>query len=182
MAASLLLMFLLPKCVAGKGVEIFGDTTNLNFKQCFLSVDTAKVTQARGCYNSYYKIINKQYVLKITVLKIPPLGQCLELKSSNQTPLFKATISVYQPGKANLNNVCSDVIIVNNPKPITKRNTSTGDIIVGVSNPTNYYGPTFNKVTILVKHLVFYDKKTGETIEIKNELFWKVLNVLSKQG
>ena len=113
---------------------------------------------------------------------MPSLGQCLELKSSGQTPLFNATISVYQPGKANLDNICSDVIIVNHSKSITQRNTSTGHIIVGVSNPTKYYGPTFNKITILVKHLVFYDKKTGKTIEIKNELFWKVLNVLSEQG
>ena len=46
--ASLLLIFLLPSYVAGKGVETFGDTTRLNFKQCFSSADTAKEKQAKG--------------------------------------------------------------------------------------------------------------------------------------
>lgn len=181
-AASLLLNFVLPNCVAGRDLRTFGDTTRLNFKQCFSSVDTTKSKEAIGCYNSFYKIINKQYVLKIAVFKMPLLGQCLQLISSNQAPFFRATISVYQPGKANLDNVCSDVVIVNTLKPIINKNTSTGNIIVGVSNPTDYYGRTFNKVSILVKRLVFYDKKTGKTIEIKNELFWKVLNDLSEQG
>lgn len=106
-------------------------------------------------------------------------GECLEIDSVESE--ITVELLIFNKGDASLMNICTDVIIseINGkkaPKPINRIQKCYGKIIIGKTDPTDYYGNEMPKMTIRIDNLSFIDPETGEIIKIENELFWKVLN------
>jgi hypothetical protein len=147
-----------------------------NFNNCFVEPDSSYIQESIGCSGGYYKLINDQYVLRISSELNVEYGDCdiVSIDSSEQSLL--AELLIFEKGKASLTNICTDVILVNAPEPINTLKHGYGQIAIGKTDPTDYYGNEMPKMTIRVDHLTFIDPHTGEEIKIKNELLWKVLN------
>jgi hypothetical protein len=151
------------------------DSAN-EFNKCFSELDSISFESTIGCSGGYYKVINDQYVLRISSDLNIEYDHCdiVQIDSSEQN--FKAELLIFEKGKASLTNICTDVIIVNAPKPIKNLKKCYGQMTIGKSDPTDYYGNEMPKMTISIDNLTFTDPQTGEEIKIENELFWKVLN------
>ncbi|MDF7810445.1 hypothetical protein [Hymenobacter sp. YC55] len=179
---TLFVLFLLVFKVCCAADSIRGDTTRIAFDKCFSNIHHSDFARALGCHNTFYKLIGKKYVLSIKLDTLPQTGSCITAQGPRTIQYFMAALSVYKDSKANLNNICTDVTTVNSARPVRKIVSKTGEIVIGVSSKTDYYGEAADVVSIMVKRLIFYDKENNKKIEIKNEMFWKVVNVLNKQG
>ncbi len=140
------------------------------FTTCFANIDTSKTGQTIGCSGWTYKLINDKYVICILPNGPVQFDSCytLTIDSSN------AGLLVFDNKDAHLANICTDVIITNNPTPTRHLYAQSGKIIVGFSDPTELYGNATYHTTVLIKRIVFVDNKTGGKIELENELLWKV--------
>jgi hypothetical protein len=146
------------------------------FTDCFPTPDPDFKQTAIGCSGGSYKRINDEYVLRIYADQVMEYDECHFLTNDSLVKNFNATLIVFNEGQASLANICTDVISMDAPSPIETLNECTGSITISQSDPTDYYGNEMPKISIMVHNLVFKNSRTGEEIEIKNELFWKVLN------
>jgi hypothetical protein len=156
--------------------EIMNTETNSSFNNCFPAPDTNFVQTAIGCGGGSYKLINDEHVLRIYADQVMDYGDCMFLTNDSLAQNFNATLVVFNKGEASLANICTDVVSMDAPSPIETLNDCQGSITIGQSDPTEYYGNEMPKMSIMVHYLVFENPRTGEKIEIENELFWKVLN------
>lgn len=147
-----------------------------HFDDCFAESDSIFTHETIGCSGGYYKLINDEYVLRISSELNVDYGDCkiLSIDSSEESPLTE--LLIFEKGKATLTNICTDVILVNAVEPIKTLCQGYGQITIGKSDSTDYYGNEMPRMTIRVDYLTFIDSHTGKEIKIENELFWKVLN------
>lgn len=147
-----------------------------NFDDCFVEPDSSYIQETIGCSGGYYKLINDQYVLRISSELNIDYGDCdiILIDSSGKSLLTE--LLIFEKGKASLTNICTDDILVNATEPIKTLKQGYGQITIGKTDPTDYYGNEMPKMTIRVDNLTFIDPQTGKEIKIENELFWKVLN------
>jgi hypothetical protein len=152
------------------------DKSKNTFATCFAEIDTLKAGQIIGCTGETYKLINDKYVIRIFPDFPIQFDSCytITIDSSNAERLTE--LLVFDNMDASLTNICNDLTITNAPKPTQQLHAQSGRLIIGFSDPTELYGNKTHHTTILIKRLVFIDGKTGDKIELVNELFWKVLD------
>jgi hypothetical protein len=156
-------------------VEEVKDSGN-DFYNCFSESDSNMIQTVIGCSGGYYKIINDQYVLRISSGLNVEYNNCTTINIDSIDQTLITELLIFEKGKASLTNICTDHILVNTSKPINTLKKCYGQITIGKSDSTDYYENEMPKMTIKVDNLTFTDPQTGEEIKIKNELFWKVLN------
>lgn len=145
---------------------------------CFQGVDTTQEDNSIGCVAGFYKLIDSNLVIKFTAnLAKFPYDKCqnIDIDSSNGSNYVE--LFIYKDGEANLSNICTDLIMMGNKQPLRSISPIKGQIIVGVSDPTDYYGNIKPRVTILIKELLFFDSKTKKEVVLKDILLWKVLDM-----
>lgn len=152
------------------------DKSKNTFATCFADIDSSKTGKTIGCSGGAYKLINDKYVIRI----FPDFpiqfdsSYIITIDSSNAGRLTE--LLIFDNKNANLTNICTDIIVINNPNPTRQLQAQSGQLIIGFSDPTELYGKQTHHTTVLIKKLIFFDTKTGEKIELKNEILWKVLN------
>ena len=146
------------------------------FENCFGGIDTTNAGQSIGCAAGTYKLINDKYVFYIRHPLPVQFDSCYSVTIDSMQKEFIIELFVFDHNQANLTNICTDVIRVNNPEPTRLLAAQSGQLIIGFSDPIDYYGHMSHHTSILIKQLVFIDAKTGEKIELKDELIWKVLD------
>ena len=151
------------------------DKIQNTFAVCFANVDTTKVGQSISCGNGVYKLINEKYVLWVSLRFPVQYDSCYIVTIDSLNGIETAQLVFYPQDKATLANHCSDIVICNNPIPTKTLIAERGQLLIGFSNPTMLQGYKTQHTSVFIKNLVFVDKDTGEKIEIKNELIWKVL-------
>lgn len=151
------------------------DKIQNTFAVCFANVDTTKVGQSISCGNGVYKLINEKYVLWVSLRFPVQYDSCYIVTIDSLNGIGTAQLVFYPQDKATLADHCNDIIICNNPIPTKTLIAERGQLLIGFSNPTMLQGYKTQHTSVLIKNLVFVDKDTGEKIEIKNELIWKVL-------
>ncbi|AEA45920.1 hypothetical protein [Fluviicola taffensis] len=152
------------------------DKSKKTFATCFAEVDTTKTGQSIGCTGGTYKLINDSYVIRIFPNFPIQFDSCytVTIDSSNAERLTE--LLVFDNKDATLSNICTDIIITNIPNPTRRLHAQSGQLIIGFSDPTELYGNQTHQTTVLIKKMVFIDPKTGEKIELENEILWKVLD------
>ncbi len=146
------------------------------FASCFAGIDTSKVGKSVGCSGGTFKLINDKYVICILPDFPVQFDSCYRITIDSTNAESLTELLIFDNDSANLTNICTDVIITNIASPTRQLSAQGGQLIIGFSDPTEYYGNQTYHTTILVKKLVFIDNNTGEKIELRNELLWKVLN------
>jgi hypothetical protein len=148
------------------------DKSKNTFATCFADIDTSKAGQTIGCSGGTYKLINDKYVIRILPDFPIQFDSCYTttINSSNAGRLTE--LLIFDHKNAHLANICTDITITNNPNPTRHLQAQSGQLIIGFSDPGNQTHHT----TVLIKRLVFIDNKTGEKIELENEILWKVLD------
>lgn len=147
-----------------------------SFEDSFADIDTTMAGQSIGCAAGTYKLINDKYVIHILHQFPVHFDSCYSVTIDSMQNGFIIELFVFDNNNANLTNICTDVIVTNNPGPTRLLNAQSGQLIIGFSDPLDYYGHMSHHTSILIKNLVFVDAKTGEKIELKDELIWKVLD------
>ncbi len=150
--------------------------TNLtsNFQEYFQNLDTLDSYYAAGCISGFYKMLNDQYVIRI----VPNLNFEYDDFKKYQIDSNSIDITIelieFKKGEANLTNVCTDIHFLNVAEPVKKYVNCTGMVVVGKSDPTDFYGSLLPKISIHLDTLTFYDSLGTEKLIISNELLWKV--------
>lgn len=147
-----------------------------SFLSCFPPIDSVDSFQkAVGCENRcFYKLINDSQDLMIHYNAKITIDSCTYF--DNLTQEIYAELQIFKKGQANLTNQCTDVMIVNVPKPIKRIQANSGELAIAESDIDDYYGNKLPRTTILVKQLNFYESTYMSNIIVTNELFWKVRN------
>jgi len=145
-----------------------------NSLQCFIGIDTTNIGQTVGCSYAAYKLLNKNYVIYIRPDFPIQYDSCYSITIDSTNGKNLTGLLVFDHKNANLNNLCTDLIVTDNPEPSRKLFAQSGSLILAFSNSKDSQGFPTNYVTVLIKKLVFIDFKTGKKIEIENELLWKV--------
>ncbi len=143
---------------------------------CFNGLDTSNVDQTTGCTAGIYKLINDKHVIFINPDFPVQFDSCYSINIDSLNGKHLAQLIIFDNKDAHLGNFCTDVFTTNSPKPTRQLSAQSGSMLVAFSNPVQLYGNETYHMNVLIKHLIFIDYKTGEKIEIKNELIWKVLN------
>jgi hypothetical protein len=143
-------------------------------KECFLNCDTIEVGKSIGCSHAYYKMIEDKFILKITPHTVLRFDSCQMIYLDSINGSDWAHILFYANPRAFMENTCQapDTSI---QVPLKAIPASYGTLIIEHTHET-IAGKKSPYTTILIKHLYFKDALTGEKIEIKNELIWKVLD------
>ena len=153
------------------------DKTKNTFAACFADIDTSKAGQSIGCTGGTYKLINDKYVIRIFPNFPIQFDSCYKITIDSSNARRLTELFVFDNKDASLTNICTDIIITNYPKPTRQLHARSGQLIIGFSDPTELYGNKTHHTTILIKRLVFIDSKTGDKIELENEILWKVLDI-----
>ena len=151
------------------------------FDNYFTEPDSNFSQTVTGCSGGYYKVISDQYIIRINSDINVRYGECLEIKVDSNNYEMIAELLIFDKGEASLMNICTDMIISElngkkTPMPVNRIQKCYGNIFVGKTDPTDYYGNMMPKLTIRIEELKFIDDKSKEIITIKDELLWKVLN------
>jgi hypothetical protein len=147
------------------------------FAKCFDEVDTSKTSESSACSSRAFKIIGDEFVLGISAYFPVQFDSCYSVMIDSSNAKKMGGLLIFKKGKANLNNICTDITNSDNPEPIEHLTPQSGEFIIGFTKDKGVNGTFGRYVTILVKHIVFIDDKTGKKYEFENELFWKVLDV-----
>jgi hypothetical protein len=153
------------------------DSSQRSFKKYFSNIDTSKAGNSFGCSAGVYKFINSKYVVHLSCDLPVQFDSCYHVIADSSNTTYEIELLIFDNVDANLTNTCSDMHIDNMPKPTRVLNAKSGELLLGYSDSTKYYGNSTQRTTILIKKLIFKDDKTGEKIVIENELLWKVLNL-----
>jgi len=146
------------------------------FANCFADIDTSQAGQSIGCSGGTYKLVNDKYVIRINPNFPIQFDSCYTITIDSLNRKLLTELLVFDNKNASLTNICTDVIITNSAEPTRHLYAQSGQIIIGFSDPSPLYGNETHHTTVFIKNLKFIDSKTGEEIELKNELLWKVLN------
>jgi hypothetical protein len=150
---------------------------NKLISECFEGVDSTRKGESVGCSAGFWKLIDSNLVVRINPnVKQMSYNKCLTINIDSTNSKGMTELSVFKKGEANLTNICSDILFPQK-EPVRTFSAISGQIIVELTEPTDYYGNIQPKVSILIKELIFIDPKTKKRIELKNELLWKVLDV-----
>ncbi|MDQ3110419.1 MAG: hypothetical protein M3R17_11045 [Bacteroidota bacterium] len=151
-------------------------SVNENLLSCFVGIDTTNKGHALYCSGAAFKLVSDKYVLYINPVFPLQYDSCYTVTVDSINGKGLARLYVYDHHNAHLTNFCTDLYITNFPEPTRELHAQSGNFILAFTDPDTLYHFA-QHVTILVKQLTFIDSKTGEKIEIKNELFWKVGNL-----
>lgn len=146
------------------------------FASCFANIDTLNVGESRACSGETFKLINDRYVIYLSLDFPIQFESCYTISIDTANGKKMADLWVFDNKDANLTNICTDILMMNVAKPSRSLSAQRGELIVAYSDATDY-GNERPHITVLIKKLVFIDGKTGNTIEIENELIWKVPDV-----
>lgn len=152
------------------------DNSIANFEKYFINIDTTAAGQTIGCIGGVYKLVNDRYVIRLNFDLPIQFDSCYTISIDTLNGEL-AELWIFDNKDASLTNACTDTFITNSPEPTRKLQAKSGQLVIGFSDPTEYYGNSTQHTTVLIKSLVFTDFKTGERIELKNELLWKVLDL-----
>jgi hypothetical protein len=161
--------------------EVTSDSTHIDnsirtLEKCFINIDTVTVGQTIGCVGGIYKLIDDRYVVRLD-LDVPiQFDSCYTISIDTLDGKW-AELWVFDNKNASLTNICTDILITNSSGPARKLHAKSGQLVIGFSDRTEYYGNATQYTTVLIKSLLFTDFKTGKSIELKNELLWKVLDL-----
>ena len=181
---SILALFSLGSCVNPHPDEDFSETPEDTILKgsmnssllCFDGLDTTNVDHTTGCTAGIYKLINKKYVIYINPDFPVQFDSCYSVSIDTSNGKYLTQLIIFDNNDAHLTNFCTDVTITNFPKSTRELSAQSGNIILAFSNPVKLYGNDTYYMNVFIKDLIFIDINTGEKIEIKNELLWKVLN------
>lgn len=149
----------------------------MDFATAFSGVDTTKAGLTVGCSSGEYKLVSDKYVLHFKPYFPAQFDSSYAVEISTVNASQIVELLVYDNNKSSLSSFCSDVVSTDASEPSRRLVATQGNIVVGYSDPTELSGNKTQRLTILVKDLTFTDENTGEKIELKNELLWKVLDI-----
>jgi hypothetical protein len=150
--------------------------TKRTFAYCFSNIDSTKNGETVGCADNYYKLINNKYVVCISPKAPIKIGACDVLRFDTTSLQFNAKLLIFDNRDAHLSNICTDLDLVNLPRPSRIVDLKFGELQIGYSDVQELYGNYTYCTTIIVKTLEFLDSTTSEQIILKDQLLWKVLN------
>ncbi len=144
--------------------------------ECFEGIDTTKQGISVGCSAGFWKLIDSNFVIRITPnVRQIPYNRCMIINIDSTINKEMAELFVFKKGEANIDYICMD--IHGSKKELLRSFPAiSGQIIVELTDPTDYYGHIQPKVSIFIKKLIFIDPKTKKRVEFKNELLWKILD------
>jgi hypothetical protein len=144
--------------------------------ECFKNIDTTQQSINVGCISGFWQIIDSNLVIKIAPnISQMPYNKCftIDIDSTNTEALTE--LFIFKEGEANLANICSDIIFTKK-EPLRSFHAVSGQIIVELTEPTDYYGNIKPKVSIFINELIFINPKTKKKIELRHVLLWKILD------
>jgi hypothetical protein len=148
---------------------------------CFAGVDTArgknKYLTTTGCGGTFYLQVNSRWVLRLTPRLPVQYDSCTSVAVGGTGARLAADLLVFDPGKAHMYNLCSDVLVANASRPRQRLRARAGRVVVGF-RPTTDYGSRTYTVSLWVQRLEFVDPKTRKRIVLENQLLWRVTNIL----
>lgn len=146
---------------------------------CFAGVDTVRSENnypATGCFGPFYLRVNSRWVLRLTPRLPVQYDSCTRVAVGGAETGLAAELLVFAPGKAHLDNLCSDVRIVNAARPRQRLTARAGRVVVAF-RPTTYYGSPTYAVCLWVQRLEFVDPKIRKRMVLENQLLWRVPNI-----
>ena len=163
---------------ANRIAEYKEDSNKLSLDEKLLAVfggvDSSRVLKSIGCVQGFFGYINSEYLIKI------PSSIYTESESYKEYDLAENSLYcellIFPPDSAHLANICTDIIIMNYPKPERTIKSSDGKVKVLMIEQTNLSGRQINKAFIEIEHIEFLDTlNNNRKIDIKNKLLWEVL-------
>ena len=147
---------------------------------CFAGVDTVrgenKHPTTTGCFGTFYLRVNSRWVLRLTPRLPVQYDSCTSVAVGGAKTGLAAELLVFDPGKAHLYNLCSDVRIANAARPRQRLTARAGRVVVAFRSMTYHGSPTY-AVSLWVQRLEFVDPKTRKRMVLENQLLWRVPNI-----
>ena len=153
-------------------LPLFSNAQTIKFSEVINNIDTNQSQNARGCQKNYVKLIDSTFVLNINYSFDLNYNFCQKQSIDSTTKNVNVYLEIFPNGKSNISNHCSCMHIVNLEPAIAKVKAFSGEITICKTDPTDYYGNTLPKITIVAKDLKF--KYKGKEITIKKEVLWKL--------
>lgn len=153
------------------------EKSNQIIENCIGKIDSLNIRQSIGCEYAIYGHISENYVLeikstlfsRINFSEFHPSINCLTYKIENKELI--CDLLIFEDRKANLRNLCTDLIISDNPKPSRRISASKG-ILVGITDNDQQFA------YLKFDELVFIDSLNHNMrIEFENLILWKVKNL-----
>ena len=141
----------------------------------FGKIDSTKILNSIGCVQGYYDYISSEYVVRI------PYSIYSNIESRKEYSLGKkgneCELLVFEKDNSNLSNICTDIILINSPKPKRVLRSVQGKMRVFIGNEEGLWGNFVNNTYIHIERVVFVDTlSNNKRIMIENKYLWKVLN------
>ena len=154
--------------------------TKAKFKSFFKTIDSSKYQKdilhpkSVSCSWGTYLIISNQYILRInSELFSNRLENYYELNIDSSTNRKFAELLVYDKLDATLDNICTDIVHLNNPRENRYIVPQKGQLLIGFTKPANSFDQF--DVSVLIRNLTFTDPQTKQIIILKNEVIWKTI-------
>ncbi len=139
----------------------------------FGAIDSSKIITSIGCDQGFFGYISSQYILKIPSGIYYSYENTQEYK--NSVLGLPCELYVYENDSSHLANICTDLIIMNLPKPVRKLESINNDIKVYKGNPIELWGSIVNRIYIKIEKIEFRDTlNNNHKIEIKDLYLWEV--------
>lgn len=158
------------------GPEPVRDTDGPRLSEHFSHVDTSNAGPSIGCVGSFYKQLSDSTVLVIRLKDNHIVDTASTLRIDSLGLDATAALWLFEKDSAHMSNICTDVIIVNLPKPLAMVPAVEGSLALMHHPRFDYYGNLQPVTSILVKHLTFADPRHKQPIVVKGELLWRVLD------
>ena len=153
-------------------LPLFSNAQTLKFSEVVNNIDTNQSQFAVGCQKKYVKLLDSALVLNISYNLDLNYNYCQKQDLDSITKNVSVYLEIFSNGSSNISNHCSCMHIVNLEPAIAKVKAISGEITICKTNPTDYYGNTLPKITIVAKDIIF--KYEGKEIKIKKEVLWKL--------
>ncbi len=159
--------------IESKSPEFKQDRAKLSkaIATCFGQIDFSMNRPAIGCAAGYYVLASSEYVLHIgsAIHDIFNQGNfsCTQLQVKGNE--ISCQLWLFEKEKAHLGNICTDVILVDQPKPIQKLNAVNGTLKV-------IFTPKDRNAFIKIDKLIFEDSN-HQPLRLEDIILWDVKNI-----
>lgn len=151
-------------------------TLEENLYNIFGKVDSTNILNSIGCTHGYFGHLSSEFVIRIPSSIYSRQEHKKEYNLLNGG--LQCELLIFEKDSSHLANLCSDIAVVNFPKPKRRLNAVQGKIKVFFGNTEELWGRQVNNAYIKIENLEFIDTiNHHRKIEIKEKFLWQVLNL-----
>ena len=159
--------------IGNQGIELASKQEIKKIDEIFGEIDSTKIVSSIGCIEGYFGHISPKYVLRIPAT-IYNYQENIQEYTFDQNGL-SCELLVFEQDSSHLANICTDIIIVNYPKPKRTIKSIGGYIKVYNGNPRELWGEIVNNTYIEIIKIEFIDSlENNQKIIVKDKIFWEV--------